>query len=237
MPPVRGIRFAIRVLVEFDTKESSTLRTLISFLLVVVLSPSMAMAQSGVVEGGATKAIQGSQSGGDTEPAPPAQKRGYTIPAGTAIEIEAAYSVSSLEVRPNDYVSFRVLVPIQVDGVTVIDKQSLVTGRIVEAKRGRHWGKSGKLSWTMVDVVAIDLTRVPLQTQKDLPTGGNRISGTSHGGRVATEMIVFGALMWPIAPIVLMNGFKRGENAVLPQGKRFIVFVKSDTVVSAAAER
>jgi hypothetical protein len=50
-------------------------------------------------------------------------------------------------------------------------------------------------------------------------------------------MIVFGALMWPIAPIVLMNGFKRGENAILPQGKRFIVFVKNDTVVKAAPER
>jgi len=209
------------------------LRTLIFLLLLVHLSPSMALAQSDVVPSGATKAIQGSQSISDTEPA---AKREYKIPAGTAIEIEAAYSVSSLEVRPNDYVSFRVLVPVQIDGVTVIDKQSLVTGRVVEAKRGGHWGKAGKLAWTLVDVVAVDLTRVPLQTQKDLPTG-NRISGTSHGGRVATEMIVFGALMWPIAPIVLMNGFKRGENAVLPQGKRFIVFVKSETIVKAAAER
>lgn len=213
------------------------MRTLISFLLVVVLSPSMMMAQSGVTNGGAAKPIQGSQSVGNTDPALPAGKRELTIKAGTAIEIEAAYTVSSLEVRPNDYVSFRVLVPIQVDGVTVIDQQSLVTGRVVEAKRGRHWGKSGKLAWAIVDVVAVDLSRVPLQAQMDSPTGGNRISGTSHGGRVATEMIVFGALMWPIAPIVLLHGFKRGENAILPQGKRFVVFVKSDTVVRAAADR
>lgn len=213
------------------------MRSLIYLLLAVLISPSMALAQSGVVPSDATKAIQGSQSTRDTEPAPPAQKREFTIPAGTAIEIETAYTVSSQEVRPNDYVSFRVLVPIQVAGVTVIDKQSLVTARVVEAKRGRHWGKAGKLSWTLVDVVAVDLTRVPLQAEKDLPTDENRIKGTSHGGRVATEMIVFGALMWPIAPIVLMNGFKRGENAILPQGKRFIVFVKSDTVVKAAAER
>lgn len=213
------------------------MRTLISLLLVVVLSPGLTLAQSAVVEPGATKALQGLQSISDTAPESPAPKREYKIPAGTAIEIEAAYTVTSLEVRPNDYVSFRVLVPIQVDGVTVIDQQSLVTGRVVEAKRGRHWGKSGKLAWTMVDVVAVDLTRVPLQAQQDLPAGGTRISGTSHGGRVATEMLVFGALMWPIAPIVLMNGFKRGENAVLPQGKRFIVYVTSDTVVKAAAER
>ena len=197
----------------------------------------MTLAQSGVVPADATKALQGSQSTPDTATESPAPKREYRIPAGTAIEIEAAYTVSSLEVRPNDYMSFRVLVPIQVDGVTVIDQQSLVTGRVVESKRGGHWGKSGKLAWTMVDVVAVDLSRIPVQAQRDLPAAGSRIIGTSHGGRVATEMIVFGALMWPIAPIVLMHGFKRGENAILPQGKRFVVYVKSDTVIKAAVER
>jgi hypothetical protein len=218
-------------------KEPSTLRTIIFLLLTAFLFPSVTPAQSGVVPTDAAKALQGSQSIPDTAPESPAPKREYKIPAGTAIEVEAAYTVSSLEVRPNDYVSFRVLVPVQVDGVTVIDKQSLVTGRVVEAKRGGHWGKAGKLAWTMVDVVAVDLSHVPVQAPNDRPSGENRIAGTSHGGRVATEMIVFGALMWPIAPVVLISGFKRGENAVLPQGKRFVVFVKSDAVVKAAADR
>lgn len=213
------------------------MRKLIFLLLLALLSPLMTLAQSPVVEAGAVKPIQAAQSISDTDPAPLAGKRELTIRAGTAIEIETAFTVSSLEVRPNDYVSFRVLVPIQVDGVTVIDKQSLVTGRVVEAKRGGHWGKAGKLAWTMVDVVAVDLIRVPLQARNDRPAGENRIAGTSHGGRVATEMIVFGALMWPIAPVVLISGFKRGENAMLPQGKRFVVFVKSDTVVKAGADR
>ncbi len=42
-------------------------------------------------------------------------------------------------------------------------------------------------------------------------------------------MVVFGALMWPIAPVVLFHGFKRGENAIVPEGKRF------DASVFAAA--
>jgi hypothetical protein len=212
------------------------LRNLISLLLAAFLSAAPVLAQGPVVEPDATKPIQ-SQSIADTALLPQPQRREFTIPAGTPIEIEAAYSVSSLDMRPNDYVSFRVLVPIEIDGVTVIEKYSLVTARVVEAKRGGHWGKAGKLSWTMVDVVAVDLTRVPLQAQKDLPTAGNRIRGTSHGGRVATEMIVFGALLFPISPLVLMSGFRRGENAVLPQGKRLIVFVKSDTNVKVSAER
>jgi len=121
-----------------------------------------------------------------------------------------------------------------IDGVTLIDKYSLVTGRVVEAKRGGHWGKAGRLSWTIQDVVATDGSRVPLQAQKDLPAGRNGIKGTSHGGEVATRTVLFGALLFPLSPLALMTGFKRGENAVLPEGKRFVVYVQTETVVKAS---
>ena len=35
----------------------------------------------------------------------------------------------------------------------------------------------------------------------------------------------------PAAPLVLMSGFRRGDNAVLPEGKRFVVYVQRDTIV------
>jgi hypothetical protein len=163
---------------------------------------------------------------------PPPQSHELKIPAGTPIEIETAYTVNSLYVRPEDYISFRVVVPLKIDGVTVIEKYSLVTGRVVEAKRGGHWGKAGKLSWIMQDVVAADLTRVPLQARDDSPSQ-NRTTGTSHGGQVAAQIAITAPLMLFAAPVALMAGFKRGEDAVLPEGKRFIVFVKSDTVIHA----
>ena len=163
--------------------------------------------------------------------------RELKIRAGTPLEIEAAYSVSSLDVRPNDLISFRVIVPIKIDGVTVVERYSLVSGRVVQAKRGGHWGKAGKLSWAMQDVVAVDLTRVPLQAQREGPEAKNGVKGTSHGGQVATEMIVFGSLLFVAAPLVLLSGFRRGENAVLPEGKRFVVYVQSDTNVKVQAER
>src|SRR5213076_43226 len=121
--------------------------------------------------------------------------RELKIRAGTPLEIEAAYSVSSLDVRPNDLISFRVIVPIKIDGVTVVERYSLVSGRVVQAKRGGHWGKAGKLSWAMQDVVAVDLTRVPLQAQRETPAGTNRVSGTSHGGQVAAQIAIAAPLM------------------------------------------
>ena len=210
------------------------MRSSISVLLTIVFLCSSLAAQSARAPESATKPIQPSESAAAiSAPAQP-QPRELKLPAGTPIDIEATYTVSSIDFRPGDYLSFRVLVPVMIDGVTLIDTGSLVTGRVVEAKRGGHWGKAGRLSWTIQDVVATDGTRVPLQAQKDLPTGRNGIKGTSHGGEVATKTVLMGALLaplFPIAPLALMSGFKRGEDAVLPQGKRFVVFVQSDTAV------
>jgi hypothetical protein len=215
----------------------AAVRKLISVLLAAFLLASTSFAQSPVVETSAAKPVQQAQSIADTFDSMPLTSREVKLPAGTPLEIESAYTVSSLDLRPNDYLSFRVLIPVKIDGVTVIEKYSLVTGRVVEAKRGGHWGKAGKLSWMMIDVVAVDLTRVPLQAQKDLPAGRNGVKGTSHGGEVATKTVLLGALLFPLSPLALMSGFKRGESAVLPEGKRFVVFVQSDTVVKIPAER
>jgi hypothetical protein len=210
-------------------------KKLFSLVLLTSLASTIT-AQSGATRSAdATKPIQPSESTVATSA--PIQLRELKLPAGTPIDIEATYTISSIDFRPGDYLSFRVLVPVMIDGVTLIEKKSLVTGRVVEAKRGGHWGKAGRLSWTIQDVVAVDGTRVPLQAQKDLPTGRDGIKGTSHGGEVAAKTIVFGALLFPLSPLALMGGFKRGENAVLPEGKRFIVFVQKETMLKVSVGR
>jgi hypothetical protein len=188
-------------------------------------------AQSPTASSTAANPVQLSQPESATS-APPVRE--LKIPAGTPLEIETAFTVNSQYVRPEELISFRVLVPVKVDGVTVIEKYSLVTGRVVEAKRGRHWGRAGKLSWIMQDVVAVDLTRVPLQAVRDTPAGTNRVAGTSHGGEVAAHIAIAAPLMLFAAPLALTAGFKRGENALLPEGKRFIVYVTKDTTVHTA---
>ncbi len=213
------------------------MRSAISVLLTIVFLSASLAAQSARLPEPATIPIQPSESAAAISAPLQPQPRELKLPAGTPLDIEATYTVSSIDFQPGDYLSFRVLVPVMIDGVTLIDKGSLVTGRVVEAKRGGHWGKAGRLSWTIQDVVAVDGTRVPLQAQKDLPAGRNGIKGTSHGGEVATRTVLMGVLLapvFPIAPLALMSGFKRGEDAVLPQGKRFIVYVQSETVVKAS---
>ena len=208
------------------------MRNAFSLVLSCMLIGSVARAQTPQTSSGAANDLQVSPVQG--RPSPPLETREVKLPAGTPVEIEAVYAVSSLDVQPEDLISFRVVVPIKIDGVTVIERYSLVTGRVVEAHRGRHWGRAGNLSWVMQDVVAVDLTRVPVEARADNQNQKRTLKGTSHGGQVAAEMIVIGALY---APLAVLGGFKRGENAVLPEGKRFIVFVKNDTRIKVTVER
>ena len=213
------------------------LRALSVSILVLFFCSSL-LAQSSQPPDAAANTVQESPPPAAVS-APPPQVRELKIPAGTPLDIEATHTVSSLDAKVGDLVSFRVLVPVKVDDAIVIGNGALVTGRIAKAKRAGHWGKAGKLLWTMQDVVAVDLTRVSLTANPDYPAGQQGVTGQSHGAEVATRTAVMGALLAPtivLAPIALMHGFKRGENAVVPEGKRFVVYVQKDTFVKLPIE-
>lgn len=209
----------------------------ISVTILGLLFCSVLFAQSTQTAASAANSVQQSPVV-DAAPAQP-PIREVKIPAGTPIDIQATDSVSSMDARVGDLISFRVLVPVKVDDAIVIGNGALVTGRIVKTKRAGHWGKAGKLAWTMQDVVAVDLTRVSLTANPDFPGGQQGITGQSHGAEVATRTAVMGALLAPtivFAPLALMHGFKRGEQAVIPEGKRFVVYVQKDTMVRLPTE-
>jgi hypothetical protein len=214
-------------------------------LFALLASQSVLFAQTAPAVTDAVKIIQPSQAAPvSTTPATSDLK----IPAGTPVEVEVAYTVNSLDVKAGERISFRVLVPIVIDGVKVIERGALVTARITQAKRGGHWGKAGKLVWNMEDVVAADNSRVPLdpgtsssgdklwslEVQNTKSETGS-VTGTSHVGEVATKTIIAGAIFPPLAPLALIHGFKRGENAILREGRRFVVAVGKDTLVKTTA--
>jgi hypothetical protein len=245
------------------------MKKLLFLFLMVFVSQTRVAAQNPVPSPGATETIQQSQTAnagtlptkteGPIESATPSsQSRGpipVKIPAGTPIEVEVAYTVSSLDMRPGELLSFRVLVPIIIDGVTVIERDALVTARVTLSKRGGHWGKSGRLVWAMEDVVAADNTRVLLdpathsrndvlwslenkdkagKSSNTQSRGG--IKGTSHKTEVVTKTVIAAAIFPPLAPLALIHGFKRGENAVLPEGKRYVVAVRNEASVSVPSK-
>jgi hypothetical protein len=213
------------------------LKKTIFLTLFCLLTASAVRPQSAAETSGAANPVQ--ESPAATAPATEPQFLEVEIAAGTALDIQATHSVSSMDAKLGDLISFRVLVPVKVGDSIVIGTNALVTGQIAKAKRAGHWGKAGKLSWMMRDVVAVDLSRVSLTANPDFPGGQQGLTGQSHGGEVATKTIVIGALLAPtivLAPLALMHGFKRGEQAVLPEGMRFVVYVQKDTIVRIPSE-
>ncbi|HXT64745.1 MAG TPA: hypothetical protein VN696_17015 [Pyrinomonadaceae bacterium] len=203
----------------------------ISTVILVLLSFSAIAAQSTQTAEAATNSVQPSPT---VDVAHSESLLEIKIPAGTAIDIQAMDTVSSMDAKVGDLISFRVLVPVKVGDAIVIGSNALVTGRIAKSKRAGHWGKAGKLAWTMQDVVAVDLTRVSLTANPDFPGGQQGVTGQSHGAEVATKTVVAAALLAPtivLGPLALMQGFKRGEQAVLPEGKRFVVYVQKEALI------
>jgi hypothetical protein len=158
------------------------------------------------------------------------RKVSVKIPEGTPVELETAYTINSQLVRKGDRITFRVVNPVVVEGAVVIEKGATATAIVTKSERGGHFGRAGRIAWTMKEVTAADGSRVPIQF-------AGRVVGDSKGAKVATQMVIIGTMFWPVAPIALFRGFKRGENALVPEGKRFDAVVLGSATVNASARQ
>ncbi len=157
----------------------------------------------------------------ETVSAPAPVEGMITVPDGTEIEIQLKTQASGEELKVGDIVDFVVVKPVQVNGVTIFEKDATARAKITTAKRAGHWGKAGKLEWAMQDVLAADGNRVPARFTK-------RQVGDSKGGTVAVAAVATTVLLGPVG---LLWGLKKGKPAIIPAGNRYSVFVNGDTKI------
>ena len=150
--------------------------------------------------------------------------RDIKIPKGTVVEVELVYDLSSANTQKGDTISFRAVGAVKVDGLTIIDPGARGTAVVVKAKRRRHWGRGGQLAFNMRDILAVDGQRIPLQFTR-------QVTGEGNVAQVTSAIVATGVLLWPIAPVSLLWGLKRGEDVVIPAGKSFAAITSSDATV------
>ena len=143
------------------------------------------------------------------------------VPDGTEIEIQLKNTLSGEEAKVGDIVDFMVVRPVQLNGVTIFEKEASARARVTTAKHSGHWGHAGKLEWAMQDVQAVDGNRVPCRFTK-------RELGDSKGSTVAVAAVATTVLLGPLG---LLWGLKKGKPAIIPAGNRYSVFVYGDTTV------
>ena len=148
------------------------------------------------------------------------------VPDGIAVEVELTQTVSSEELKEGDPVAFKVVRPVEINGVAILKEGATARGRVVKVKKAGRWGKQGKLDWAMNDALSVDGTKIPLRF-----TQGAR--GDSKGGTVAVAAVATTVLLGPIG---LLWGLKKGKPAIIPAGNKYTVYVDGVSTVAVNME-
>jgi len=119
------------------------------------------------------------------------------VPDGTEFTAVSVDKLSSKSVAAVDPVTYKVGSDVVIDGQTVIAKDAVVKGTVVESKRSGSFGRSGKLDIRLDSVLAIDGQAIPVRASK----------GKSGASRVGTTAVLFVAF----GPIGLLKHGKQGE--------------------------
>ena len=159
-------------------------------------------------------------NGPAASPAPPAEVE-IKVPDGTEMEIQLKNTLSGQEAKVGDIVDFTLVRAVEVNGVTVFERDASARARVTTAKKAGRWGKAGKLEWAMQDVQAADGNRIPSRFTK-------RELGDSKGGTVAVAAVATTIFLGPLG---LLWGLKKGRPAIIPAGNRYSVFVHGDTTI------
>lgn len=159
-------------------------------------------------------------------------RRSVKIPAGSVINVEAARAVSSADVVKGSPITFIVSRRVVVNGTLAIDHGAEVNGRVIKRNSPGLLGRGGSLEFALEDVVAVDGTRVPIQLSKG-------VKGNNHTRALAAGAIITSAIVFPYtAPVALIWGLKKGDEAVLEQGTKLTAVVKkTEEVAGLSLER
>jgi hypothetical protein len=156
--------------------------------------------------------------GGNKSEATKTQEVEITIPDGTNIEVALKNDLSGQYAKVGDIVHFTVVRDVQINGVTIIEKDASAIGKIAVAKKAGYWGKKGAIGWIMQDVMTAGGERIPVKFTKNS-------DGESKGTTVAVATVATAVLLLPIAPVALLWGLKKGQPAVISAGNYYSVYV------------
>lgn len=129
------------------------------------------------------------------------------LPDGTEIRLRLLTPASSATARPEDPLRFTVIEDVKADGITVIKKGAEGRGRIQDVKKSGSFGRSGKMSFSIDSVAAIDGSSLPIRSSRDL----------KGDARVGTTVAA-------VALVGVFGGFVKGKNIEAPAGTEYTVF-------------
>jgi hypothetical protein len=139
------------------------------------------------------------------------------LPDGTEVKLRLVEKISSSKVQVDDIIRFEAVEAVLVDGKTVIAEGAEGAGKVTEAKKGKSFGRSGNLAFTIDYVKAVDGQHVRLRTSKEVE-GDERYAGA------AVASLIF-------LPAGL---FIKGKDVVADAGKEYTIYIAGNRRINLA---
>lgn len=146
------------------------------------------------------------------------------IPEGTKVKVRLDQPLTSETAEEGQPVQLGVSEDIRLNDSVVILRDSVVHGTIMQAVPKRRMGRTGKLDFSIDDIVAADGTKIPLRYSPVKKEGG------SHSVRTGVITAGVAVLFWPAAPFVLLT---KGKESTFAKGMTFEVFTDAKVSIRA----
>lgn len=146
------------------------------------------------------------------------------IPEATKVRVRLEQALSSATADEGQPVQLAVSEDVKVNDAVVIPHDSVVNGTVVQAVAKRRMGRTGKLDFSIDNIVLPGGTKLPVRYSVVKKEGGSHAAST---GIITAGVAV---LFWPAAPFVLL---RKGKETIYNKGMTFEVF--TDAAYSAKA--
>jgi hypothetical protein len=138
------------------------------------------------------------------------------LPAGTKISLELAEQLKSGDSKVGQTVHYFVQGDVTDDhGRILIKNGAPAFGTVTKSKDHGHFGRKGKLEFTVDYVTAVDGTHIPLRATQE-------INGKSHTAAVVVGMVF----------LSVFSGFLKGKNVVVKQGTLIPAYADSNVAIT-----
>lgn len=102
-----------------------------------------------------------------------AQKE-VAVKAGTLVPFQSVNTVKAADVEEGQKLNFRVSRDVMVDGVVAIPYGTMVSAKVLNAKKSSWWGTRGRLAASITEIVMPNGTVIPIQNGNFEVKGKNR---------------------------------------------------------------
>jgi len=155
---------------------------------------------------------------------------GEVVPTGTGVEIELLEDISSESLKAGQSVPFKLVQAVEVNGVTLLTAGTQFSGTVTSVNPSGHWGKAGAFDLKLDPLKLADgaLARVDFHRPARVNARGEKTGET-------IESAVFFTGYFPLIPVALIAGARKGKPFKIRAGERYLVYV-TGTEAPAATE-